>query len=632
MARGKTSAKHFATSLQEGTASAVPRSAANAGASAPEARKELRSKAHHRNSTKYAIVVAAVLLALVFPHPWPAGAQATAPGAKTAKPPQRPKLVVLIVVDQMRADYIDKFGFQWTGGLKRLVAEGAWFRNAAFPYAVTTTCAGHATISTGALPATHGMISNEWWDRELHKEVACTDDPKAKNVGYAGATVSGGNSAANLLLPAFADELKFQSGPGVRVVSFSLKARASITMGGRTGDAVTWFDPSVGAWVTSSAYPVAKFVEEYAKAHPVSGDYGKTWAPLLPSSAYLYSEKANGAVPPPGFGSALPHPLRGMPNSTGPDPVFYDQWESSPYADTYLSRLAEAAVDKLELGKRAGTDFLGVGFSPVDHAGHAFGPRSWEIQDILARLDRDLAEFFSHLDRAVGKGNYVVAFSADHGVGPTPEDLLKSGMDAGLLNIYKVQEQIDKALEPFHFPKPAVAKIGRTGVYFTPGTYDKLKAEPEAWRAILQAMLNLPGVAAVYRAEELENRPSTLSPMGIVQSNSFFLSRSGDLTLVLKPYWILDYSKPGKPRDYGATHGGPYAYDQRVPVLFMGYGIQPSEYFQAITPADIAPTLATLCGVTLVVSDGHVLAEALRRPRPLAPLKSAPPSTPKPNP
>ena len=133
MARGKTSAKHFAGSLQEGTASAVPQSAANAGASAPEARKELRPRVHDRNSTKYAMVVAAVLLALVFLHPWTAGAQATAPAAKTAKPPQRPKLVVLIVVDQMRSDYVDKFGFQWTGGLKRLITEGAWFRNAAFP-------------------------------------------------------------------------------------------------------------------------------------------------------------------------------------------------------------------------------------------------------------------------------------------------------------------------------------------------------------------------------------------------------------------------------------------------------------------------------------------------------------------
>lgn len=589
--------------------------------------------ARHKNLFTSRIRIIILLLALTGAF-IPANAQEKHP-AGPAKASAKPKLVVLLVVDQMRSDYIDKFRFQWTGGLKRLITEGAWFRNAAYPYAVTTTCAGHATISTGALPATHGMISNEWWNREIQKEVACTDDPKVKNVGYAGATVAGGNSAANLLLPAFADELKSQSGPGVRVVSLSLKARSAITMGGRSGDAVTWFDPAVGAWVTSSAYPVAKFVEEYAKAHPVSGDYGKTWAPLLPSSAYLYPETAVGAVPPPGFGPAFPHPLRGIPNSTGPDRVFYDQWEGSPYADTYLSHMAEAAVDELELGKRAGTDFLGVGFSPVDHAGHAFGPRSWEIQDILARLDRDLAEFFSHLDRAVGKGNYVVAFSSDHGVGPTPEDLLNLGIDSGLLNVYKVQEQIEKALEPFHFPKQIVSKITRTGVYFTPGTYDRLKAEPEAWRAVLHTMLNLPGVAAVYRAEELENRPSTLSPMGIVQSNSFFLSRSGDLTIVLKPYWILDYSKPGKPRDYGATHGGPYAYDRRVPVLFMGFGIQPGEYFEAITPADIAPTLAAFCGITLLAPDGHVLAEALKTPglvhvashatRPASP--PAPPST-----
>lgn len=563
---------------------------------------------------KQNILSAAALLGLILTFSQTAGAQATPPAAPTAKTPAKPRLVVLLVVDQMRADYVEKFRAQWTGGLKRLVEEGAWFRNAAFPYAVTTTCAGHATISTGALPTTDGIISNEWWDRELQKEVTCTENSKVKNIGYAWATVGGGDSAARLLVPAFADELKFQFGPGVRVVTFSLKARSSITLGGRAGDVVTWFDPSVGAWTTSSPYLVAKFVEEYAKAHPVSGDYGRTWAPLLPSSAYLYGETATGAVPPPGFGVTFPHPLRGKPGSAGPDPVFYDQWESSPYADTYLSRIAQTAVDKLELGKRAATDFLGVSFSPVDFVGHAFGPRSWEIQDVLVRLDRDLGEFLSHLDRAVGKGNYVVAFSSDHGVGPIPEDLLELGIDAGWLSVPRVREQIEKALEPFHFPKPAVSEIGGTGVYFTPGTYDKLKSEPEALRAVLNAMLNVPGVAAVYRAEELENRPSMMSPMGIAQSNSFFSSRSGDLILVPKPYWLWDYSEPGTPRDYGATHGTPYSYDQRVPVLFMGYGIQPGEYDGAVTPADIAPTLAALCGITLVLSDGHVLAEALKKP------------------
>lgn len=572
--------------------------------------------ARHTNPFTRRIRTTGFLLGLITAFASMTRIQGAPLAAKTGIAPTKPKLVVIIVVDQMRADYIDKFRFQWTGGLKRLISEGAWFHDATLPYAATTTCAGHATISTGAFPLTHGLISNGWWDRDLQKEVTCTADSRVKNIGYGGATVKGGDSAVKLVVPAFADELKAQSGPGVRVVTFSLKARSSIPLAGRAGDVVTWFEDSSGTWVTSSAYPVADFVEHYTKAHPISDDYGKTWVPLLPSSAYLYAEKAVGAVPPPNFGATFPHSLRGKPDSTGPDRVFYDQWESSPYADTYLTRMAQAAVDQLELGKRASTDFLGVGFSPVDLLGHSFGPRSWEVQDILARLDRDLGEFFSHLDQTVGKGNYVVAFSADHGVAPVPEDLIKLGMDAGWLSVPRVQEEIEKALEPFHFAKPAVSAIGGTGVYFTPGTYDKLKANPEAFRAVCDAILHVPGVAAVYTAEELENLSSSKNPMEITESNSFFSARSGDLFIVPKPYWLWDNTEPGKSRDYGATHGTPYPYDQRVPVLFMGYGIQRGEFHEEVTPADIAPTLAALCGITLVAPDGHVLAQALKAPAP----------------
>ncbi|MDE3157861.1 MAG: alkaline phosphatase family protein [Acidobacteriota bacterium] len=558
----------------------------------------------------------ALLLAFVGTLTPPARAQRARPAARSVEPSAKPRLVVLLVVDQMRADYVDKFRFQWTGGLKRLVEEGAWFRNAAYPYAATETCVGHATISTGALPATHGMISNEWWDRDLGKRVTCTADPTVKNVGYAGATVAGGDSAVKMLLPAFAEELKFQSGEGTRVVTFSLKARASITMGGRTADAVTWFDPSVGAWTTSSAFPVAPFVEEYARAHPVSRDYGKTWAPLLPASSYLYPETAVGAVPPSGYGAAFPHPLRGKPDSTTADALFYSQWQASPYADAYLAQLAEAAVDKLGLGRRAGTDFLAVSFSSVDYVGHAFGPRSWEIQDILARLDRDLGTLFSDLDRAVGKGNYVVAFSADHGVVPIPDDLIKSGREAGWLNLAEVRARIEAALEPFHFAKPIISEIAATDLYFAPGVYDKLRADPAARNAVLKAIAAVPGVAAVYGAEELEDRPATRSPLRTAQANSFFPARSGDLLLVPQPYWPWDSSEPGKSRSYGTTHGTPYAYDQRVPVLFMGYGIRPGEYFASVTPADIAPTLAALCRVTLAAREGHILSEALEKSQP----------------
>jgi predicted AlkP superfamily pyrophosphatase or phosphodiesterase len=556
----------------------------------------------------------AVVFAAISVFPLTARAQAPPSTSKVTSIAAKPKLVVLIVVDQMRGDYMDKFQAQWSGGLKRLVQEGAWFRDAAYPYAATETCVGHATISTGAFPSTHGMVSNEWWDRELQKNVTCTADPSVKNVGYAGAAVKGGDSPAKMLVPAFADELKFQSGTPTRVVTFSIKARASITMGGRLADAVTWFDPSVGAWTTSSSYPVAAFVEEYAKAHPVSADYGKTWTPLLPSSAYLYNETATGAIPPGGYGASFPHPLRGKPDSTGADATFYYQWQASPNADTYLAHLAETAVDKLQLGNSSGTDFLAVSFSSVDYVGHAFGPRSWEIQDILARLDRDLGELFALLDQKVGKNNYVVAFSADHGVVPIPEDLEKTGMSAGWLKIEEVKEHIEKTLETFNFAKPTVAEVAGSDVYFTPGTYDKLKADPAALHAVLEAIQGVSGVAHVYRAEELEDRPATKSPILTAEANSFLKSRSGDLLIVPKPYWPWDFSTSTRPRQYGTTHGTPYSYDQRVPVLLMGFGIQPGEYRGTITPADIAPTVASLCGITLASRDGHILVEALKKP------------------
>src|SRR5467141_3142586 len=552
------------------------------------------------------------------------GPPARAVVPKASKAPASPKLVVLLVVDQMRGDYVDKFLGQWTGGLKRLVEEGAWFRDAAFPYAATETCVGHATISTGAFPATHGMVANAWWDRKEQKMVTCTadPDPNAKNIGYTGATPKGADTAWRMAVPSFAEELKFQTSGATRIVTFSLKARAAITMAGHKADAATWFDG--GAWVTSTVYGTQPFIEEEAKSHPAKADFGKTWALSLPETAYWYGEKALGAVPPEGWSLTFPHPLRGKTGVGEPDNTFYEQWASSPYADTALTELAEKAVDALNLGKAAGTDFLAVSYSSVDYVGHEFGPRSREIQDILVRLNKDLANLFAHLDQKVGRGNYVVALSADHGVVPIPEDMQSTGADAGLLHLPEVQGRIEKALESFNYAKPAVARINGSDIYFAPDVYKKLQADSNAMNAVLEAIRTAPGVAAVYRAEELRDRPATQSPTLRAFANSYFPGRSGDLFILPKPYWLLDGTPLGKPRSYGPGHGVPYNYDQHVPILLMGFGIQPGQYFQPITPADIAPTFAALCGITLSSRDGHVLAEALKRPASTsAPAKSS---------
>jgi predicted AlkP superfamily pyrophosphatase or phosphodiesterase len=570
-----------------------------------------------RSILRGGMTAAALFLAGSIPAVPRAAAQAALRSAVAPKPsqaPARPKLVVLLVVDQMRADYVDKFQGQWSGGLNRLVQEGAWFRDAAYPYAATETCVGHATVSTGAFPATHGMVANAWWDRETQKMVTCTadPDPNAKNIGYAGTTPKGADTAWRMAVPSFAEELKFQTSGATRIVTFSLKARAAITMAGHKADAATWFDG--GAWVTSSAYGVQPFIEEQAKSHPVKADFGKTWSLSLPEDAYWYSEKALGAVPPDGWDIAFPHPLRGKTGVGEPDSAFYEQWASSPYADTALTELAEKAVDAMSLGKAAGTDFLAVSYSSVDYVGHEFGPRSREIQDILVRLDKDLGNLFAHLDQKVGPGNYVVALTADHGVVPIPEDMQTTGADAGVLHLPDVQQRIEKTLESFNYAKPAVTRIAGSDIYFAPGVYEKLKADSNAMNAVLVAIRTVSGVEGVYRAEELRDHPATQSPSLQAFANSYFPGRSGDLFILPKPYWLLDGTPIGKQRLYGTGHGVPYNYDQHVPVLLMGFGIQPGEYFQAVTPADIAPTFAALCGITLASRDGHVLAEALKKP------------------
>jgi predicted AlkP superfamily pyrophosphatase or phosphodiesterase len=566
------------------------------------------------------IFLAGYVTAAQTPHVAPPPHEMHVRPVTSPAPSPRPKLIVLLVVDQMRGDYVDKFKGQWTGGLKRLLQEGAWFRAAAYPYAATETCPGHATISTGALPATHGMVANAWWDRDSQKMTTCTGDPSVKNTAYAGGTAQGGDSAWRMRVPALADELRFQAGGAARVVSFSLKARAAITMGGHKADAVTWFDS--GSWVTSSPYGTMPFIEGFVKAHPMKADYGKSWALSLPKNDYLYDEKATGTAAPPGWELAFPHVLHGKADGSDAGQVFYEQWSSSPFADTYLTRLAENSVDQLGLGKGGGTDFLAVSYSTVDYVGHAFGPRSWEIQDILVRLDKDLGELFAHLDAKVGRGNYVVAFSADHGVVPIPEDMQKTGADAGILHVPEVQEKIEKALEPFNYSKPIVARIASSDVYFSAGVYEKLQNDATAMRAVLDAIRFVPGVAEVYRGEELRDRPATQSPIRRAEANSYFAGRSGDLLIVPKPYWLISGSPANVPSKGGTGHGTPYNYDQHVPIFLMGWGIEHGEYFSAVTPADIAPTLASLCGVTLATRDGRVLGEALKK----SAAASAPPA------
>jgi predicted AlkP superfamily pyrophosphatase or phosphodiesterase len=529
-----------------------------------------------------------------------------------AAPAPPPKLVVILVVDQMRGDYVDRFGFQWTGGLRRLVDEGAWFRRAAYPYYTTVTCAGHATISTGAYPRTHGIVSNGWFDRASGRATSCSADASLTTVSYAG-PVTGGQGPARLLVPTLADELRAQMPVPARVVTMSMKDRTAIMLAGHRADSAVWFSPTAGGFVTSSQYTSAPvpFMAEALKARPVSEDYGKTWTRTLPAEKYLFADRGLGEKPGTYWTPEFPHALKGK---DGLDAQFYDAWESSPFSDDYLGRLAIASVDALKLGQGPGTDFLGVSFSALDMVGHDFGPTSHEVQDVLVRLDRTVGALLAHLDRRVGAGKYVVAWTADHGASPVPQQAAAMGLDAGRLDTALIRQAATKALEAAFGPGTYTVRSQSSDLVLEPAVVEKLRRDPEALDALIAAIRAVPGVSGAYFGEQLDSHAAAGDRDARAEALSYFPGRSADVIVVPRAYW-LPVSADGSSQPGSATsHGTMFAYDQHVPLVLFGSGIKPGEYLRAASPADIAPTLAFLCGVTLASTDGDVLVEAIAPP------------------
>jgi predicted AlkP superfamily pyrophosphatase or phosphodiesterase len=507
-----------------------------------------------------------------------------------------PHLVVVLVVDQMRGDYLQRFSSEWRGGFKRLIDQGAWFTNAAYPYSGTVTCAGHSSISTGDFPDKHGMIGNNWWDRDLNKEVNCTEDPSTHLLSYDGAplSVAQGDSAWRLKAPAFADSFR-ASYPDSHIVTLSDKARAAVPLGGHHPDSVTWLEGS--HWVTSDVYDhePSKIIAQFVTTHPITEDAGKTWRSSFSSAAGSKSA-ANFSYPIGKTGSA--------------DSEFIAAWTASPYSDAYLGRIAEAAVSGMHLGQNSTPDFLAIGFSAVDLVGHHSGPDSPEMHDLLLHLDDTIGKLLESLDTNVGKGNYVLALSADHGVAPIPEKAIQQGKPAGRVDSPAISAQIEKTLESHGYSDKSVLLFDDGNVFLRADVRDKLKSDPATIQAALSAARSVDGIADAFWSEQLKDLASK-NPLARAASLSYYPGRSGDIVVITKPYWIFDRRNKLGVFGSGTTHGTPYPYDQHVPVLFMGAGIKPGKYDTDASPADIVPSLAAIAHVKLPPTDGKPLTTAL---------------------
>jgi len=527
------------------------------------------------------------------------------PAVPRAAAPTRttPPLVVLIVVDQFRADYVQRYGGQWTKGLRRLIDHGAYFPLAAYPYAGTLTCAGHATIGTGAFPHTHGMIANAWFDRESKHSTACTDDARVTSVPFGGGAGVEHHGPKWLMTNTFADELRNQATTAPHIVSISLKARAAIGMAGHAGDLVVWHEDN-GTWATSSAFAKSARadVDAYERAHPIEQQYGRIWDRLLPPAAYFFDDDGLGELPLAGGTTKFPHPQTRPDGKV--DQAFINTWERTPFADEALADMA--ITFSAPFGKSTGTDMLAVSFSALDYVGHAFGPKSQEVQDVLARLDVQLGKLFDALDRRVGAGQYVVGFSADHGVAPIPEQVTALGLDAGRFTAASVNARILGAWQMFAADGAnPIASSNGTDIYFTPNAMAILRGNRAARQAVTEAALSAPGISRAYWGDELERSSAGDDGMERAEMLSYVPGRSADLLLVPRQYWMAVSG--------GTTHGTPYAYDQRVPLVLMGFGIRPGRYLTTASPADIAPTFALLTGITLPHAEGRPLTEAVVR-------------------
>jgi hypothetical protein len=511
-----------------------------------------------------------------------------------------PRLVVFIAVDQMRADYLERFR-PWfvDGGFKRLLEGGAVYADAHHRHAMTATAPGHSTLLTGVSANVHGIIANEWFDPAAGQMVSSVADPAATLVGVADSPVRlpGGvadtdptASPAHLLAATVGDQLKTAFGDNTRVIGLANKDRGGIFLSGRRADAVYWMH--LGRIVTSRYYrpELPSWVEAFNATNPINSRYGQTWDRLLPREFY---DRVQGPDDMPGeqarhgLGVTFPRKLDG--GRPALDAEFHNAYRVDPHGSEVLGRLAQRAVVAEQLGRHAAPDLLCLAFSQLDYCGHSFGPDSHEIMDSVLRLDRALAELLTFLDAEVGKGRWTAVLSADHGVAPLPERSGGSRIDWPVLN-----QTVETALtSAFGAPADGAAWTVRDsyGYRLIPATLTARGVTASAAQKVVkQALLTSPQVAIVWTRDELLNPALTEGEALAAWRLSFNAERSQDVVLSPRRF-IVDRSPNG------TNHGTPYDYDSHIPLIWYGAGVSPGRTVERIGSDAIAPTLAGQLGV-----------------------------------
>ena len=497
------------------------------------------------------------------------------------------RLVLLVAVDQFRYDYLTRFRGEYTDGIKRLLSDGAVFTNANLEHYPTVTAIGHATMLTGATPAVSGIIGNDWFDRQTAAIVTSVSDDTVKPLG---AETGSAASPRRLLVSTVGDELKMASprsgisADASRVFGVSLKDRSAILPVGRGADAAYWWDTQSGRFVTSTYYfaDTPEWVRTFNDRKLADTHAAESWTSLaLPSN-----------------------PLRQLPNERGA--ALYDAVYGSPFGNELLLSFADELLNRERLGQRSATDLLSVSFSSNDSVGHTYGPDSPQVRDIAVRTDRAIGQLLARVDKLVGLEHTLVAFTSDHGVAPVPEWLQERAHTGGRITTGELFDPIQKALTAQFGGGQWLMTTAGSSPYLNYAMIEQRQLDVSAVRRVAaEAAAKVPHVARVYTRDQLLRGEVPNDRIGSRVLRGFNAQRSGDLEIILEPYWIRQAQ--------GTTHGTPYNYDAHIPLVLMGRRIKPGEYADAVALNDLAPTLATLTGVEIPAgSSGRVLTEALR--------------------
>ena len=507
--------------------------------------------------------------------------------------PNRPKLVVGIVIDQMRYDYLYRYYEKYSttatgGGFRRLLDQGFNCRNNQYHFAATYTGPGHAAIYTGSAPALNGIVGNEFYDRQQGRMVYCAEDTTVKTVGNTG--VAGHMSPRNMLVTTLGDQLKLATDNRAKVIGVALKDRGSILPAGHSADAAYWFDSKDGNWITSTFYraDLPAWVKAYNNRRLPDQFLARKWEPLRPLNTYLESTTDDEPFEAnlPGEAKAVfPHEL-----IVGNGQSKYEVLRATPFGDELTKEFALAALEGEQLGTDAITDLLAVSFSSPDYIGHAFGTHAVETEDEYLRLDLELQDLFNKIDAKVGRGNWLAFLSADHGAADVPGFSKKYRIPADTKPYGEVSDGARAALVKAFGPGQWLLTYINQQLHLNTALLAEKKISLTEAHAVVQgALLAQRGVVNVVNLHDLANAALPDAQL-LALRNVYQPNRSGDIYVMLQAGWFEGRTK-------GTTHGTAYAYDTHVPFLLYGWGIKPGQTVRRTLIADIAPTICTLLGI-----------------------------------